>query len=159
MGWDTDWGLDHGCWVVMRHVVPAADVPVFQMSVDFTRQGHFHYDLGRELAPLRERGVLVVASGNIVHNLGLITFSEVASPYDWATEFDEIAKKYITDGNHAPLVDYKKLGAIAHHSIPTPDHYWPMLYALGLQQKGEDIEFFAEGIAYKSISMRSFVIR
>lgn len=156
---DTDWGLDHGAWVVLRRLFPQADVPVFQLSIDATKPPQFHYDLGRELMSLRERGILIVGSGNIVHNLGLITFDEAAPPYDWATEFDELSKKLIQAGDHQKLIDYKKLGTAAHHSIPTPDHYYPLLYTLGLQAPGETVSFFAEGITYQSISMRSLIIQ
>lgn len=159
VGWDLDWGLDHGCWVVIRHMFPNADVPVFQMSLDYTKGPEAHYALAAELGPLREKGVLIIGSGNIVHNLGLITFEENAKPFDWALEFDDTAKKYIADGNFAPLIHYKNLGHAAHESIPSPDHYWPMLYALALKQKGEEVTFFAEGISHSSISMRSFIIQ
>ncbi len=156
--WDEDWGLDHGCWVVLRHLFPNADVPVFQLSLDATKSPQFHYNLAQELAALRRRGVLIVGSGNIVHNLGLITFDEVASPYEWAIEFDELSKKLIIDRNHQSLIDYKKLGSAAHLAIPTPEHYWPLLYVLALQEPDEQVQFFAEGVTHKSISMRSFVI-
>ncbi len=156
--WDEDWGLDHGCWVVIRHLFPNADVPVFQMSLDATKPPQFHYDLAKELAALRRRGVLIVGSGNIVHNLGLISFDHITTPYDWALEFDEVSKKLIDDGNHQALIDYKKLGHAAQLSIPTPDHYWPLLYTLALQEPGESVNFFAEGHTHKSISMRSLII-
>ncbi len=157
--WDEEWGLDHGCWVVIKHLFPNADVPVFQMSIDFTKSSEFHYQLAKELSFLRRRGVLIVCSGNIVHNLGQIVFDEFAKPYDWANEFDEVVAKYITDGNHLPLINYQNLGRAAHLSIPTPDHYWPLLYALSLQEKNETPTFFAEGLVYKSISMRSLIIK
>jgi 4,5-DOPA dioxygenase extradiol len=157
--WDTDWGLDHGCWVVIRHLFPKADVPVFQLSLDARKSPQYHYDLAKELAYLRRKGVLIIGSGNIVHNLGLITFDEDTKPYDWAIEFDAVAKKYITDANHTPLINYKKLGEAAHLSIPTPDHYWPLLYTLALQEPNEQVTFFAEGVTFKSISMRSLIIR
>ncbi|MDO8499823.1 MAG: 4,5-DOPA dioxygenase extradiol [bacterium] len=157
--WDTDWGLDHGCWVVIKRLFPEADVPVFQMSLDATKPPQFHYDLARELHALRRQGVLIIGSGNIVHNLWLITYDETAPPYDWAIEFDEVTKKLITAGDHRALIDYKKMGHAAHLSIPTPDHYWPLLYTLALQEKDEQAYFFVEGLTYKSISMRSVVIR
>lgn len=156
---DMDWGLDHGAWVVLSHLFPKADIPVFQLSIDATKPPQFHYDLAKELAPLRERGVLILGSGNIVHNLGAITFEETPKPYDWALEFDEVSKKLIATGDHQKLINYKNLGTAAHLSIPTPDHYYPLLYTLALQQPHEQIKFFAEGIAYKSISMRSFIIQ
>ena len=158
VGWDTDGGIDHVCWVVMKHLFPGADVPVFQLSLDATKPPAYHYELAKELASLRRQGVLVVGSGNIVHNLGLITFDEVSTPYDWALEFDELSKKYISEGDHKALIDYKKLGHISQLAIPTPDHYWPLLYILALQEKNEQATFFAEGLTYKSISMRSVLI-
>ncbi len=157
--WDIEWGLDHGCWVVLSQMFPSANIPVYQMSLDYTKPSDWHYTLASELAVLREHGVLVVCSGNIVHNLGLITFDEIARPYDWALEFDETSKKLIASGDHQPLIHYQTLGTAAHHSIPSPDHYWPMLYALGLQQKDEQVKFFAEGITFKSISMTSFIVQ
>jgi 4,5-DOPA dioxygenase extradiol len=157
VGWDTDWGLDHGCWVPLLHLFPKADVPVFQMSIDFTKPPSFHYELGKELAELRRHGVMIVGSGNIVHNLGLITFDESAKPFDWAIEFDEKVKDLINKRNFTELTKYQNLGTAAHFSIPSPDHYWPMLYILGLIESDEDVKFFSEGIAYKSISMRSFI--
>ncbi len=156
--WDEDWGLDHGCWVVIKHLFPQADVPVFQMSLDATKPPQFHYDIAKQLSELRRRGVLIISSGNIVHNLGMMTFDEIAKPFDWAIEFDTITKKLIAAGDHQKLIDYKKLGHIANLSIPTPDHYWPLLYTLALQEKNERVDFFAEGLTFKSISMRSLII-
>ncbi len=156
--WDEDWGLDHGAWVVIRHLFPNADVPVFQLSLDATKPPQFHYALAKELAHLRRKGVLIIGSGNIVHNLGLITFDENVKPYDWAIEFDELAKNYITTGDHLPLINYKKLGEAAHLSIPTPEHFWPLLYTLALQESDEQVTYFAEGLTFKSISMRSIII-
>jgi len=157
--WDEDWGLDHGCWVVMKHLFPKANIPVFQMSLDITKSSQFHYELAQELSILREHGVMIIGSGNIVHNLGMISFDDTAKPYDWAIEFDTIAKKLILDGDHQKLINYKKIGHIANLAIPTPDHYWPLLYTLALQQKDERVQFFAEGLVYKSISMRSLLIQ
>ena len=157
--WDEDWGLDHGCWVVIKRLFPKADIPVFQLSLDATKPPQFHYDIAKELSSLRRQGVLIVGSGNIVHNLGMIVFDETAKPYDWALEFDAISKKLITDGDHKKLINYKKFGHAANLSIPTPDHYWPLLYTLALQEKDERVHFFAEGLTYKSISMRSLIIR
>jgi 4,5-DOPA dioxygenase extradiol len=127
------------------------------MSIDFTKPPSFHYELGKELAELRRRGVMIVGSGNIVHNLGLITFDESVKPFEWAIEFDEKVKELINKRDFIKLTKYQNLGTAAHFSIPSPDHYWPMLYILGLIENDEDVKFFSEGIAYKSISMRSFV--
>jgi 4,5-DOPA dioxygenase extradiol len=128
------------------------------MSLDASKSPQFHYDLAKQLATLRRRGVLIIGSGNIVHNLGLITFDELARPFDWAIEFDTLAKQFITDQNHQKLIHYKSLGTMAHLSIPTPDHYLPLLYTLALQEADESVQFFAEGLTFRSISMRSLII-
>jgi 4,5-DOPA dioxygenase extradiol len=155
--WDEEWGLDHGCWVVIRHLFPEASIPVFQLSLDATRSPDFHYNLGKELSYLRRRGVLIVGSGNLVHNLGRITFEEFNTPYDWAIEFDHIAADHISKQNHSALINYKKLGSAANLSVPTPDHFLPLLYTLALQEKDERVNFFSEGITFRSISMRSLI--
>jgi 4,5-DOPA dioxygenase extradiol len=156
VGLDTAWGVDHGAWIVAKRLFPQADIPVFQLSIDYTQPPRFHYELGRELAPLRRRGVLILASGNLVHNLGMLQYEPDAKPYDWALEFDALLAGCILKGEHRRLMDCESLGAGAALAVPTPEHYWPLLYALGLQEQGERPEFFAEGIAHASISMRSF---
>jgi 4,5-DOPA dioxygenase extradiol len=156
---DMDWGIDHGTWIVLHRMFPLADIPVFQMSIDISKPGQFHYELGRELAALREKGVLIMGSGNIVHNLGRIDFNEDAKTFDWASEFDGIAKTLIKKGDHKALIDYGTLGHTAALAIPTPDHYWPLLYTLGLQAKNEEATFPIEGITHGSISMRSVLIK
>lgn len=156
---DEEWGLDHGTWVVMMHLFPKADVPVFQLSIDFPKPGAFHYELGRELAALRERGVLIVGSGNIVHNLGRIAFDPNAKPFDWALEFDELSKNFLEKGDDTSLIAYEKLGPAAKLAIPTPDHYFPLLYALGARRKGEHVSFPVTGIAHGSVSMRAVMFR
>jgi 4,5-DOPA dioxygenase extradiol len=150
---DTSWGLDHGTWSVLCRLFPNADIPVIQLSLDRTQSPAYHYELGRELRELRDRGVLVIGSGNIVHNLGAAFFQDKA--YDWAMEFDEAAKQLIEAGNHAPLVNFQSLGQAARLSIPTSEHYLPLLYTLALQDKNEQLRFFAEGISFGSLSMRS----
>ncbi len=152
---DEDWGLDHGTWVVLKHLFPQADVPVFQMSIDISKPGQFHYDLGQELAPLRNKGVLIIGSGNIVHNLGRMDYERDASAYDWAIEFDQLTKDLIGQGNDRSLVAYEKLGHAALLSVPTPDHYWPLLYTLGVRAKEETVTFPVDGIAFGSVSMRA----
>jgi len=139
-------------------VYPRADVPVFQLSIDISRPAAFHYELGKELAPLREKGVLIVGSGNIVHNLGRVSFEPDATPYDWAMEFDALSRDLIERGDHKALMAYEDLGRPATLSIPTPDHYWPLMYILGLQLPGEPVSFPVEGIAHGSVSMRSVLI-
>jgi 4,5-DOPA dioxygenase extradiol len=148
------WGLDHGAWSVLCRMYPEADIPVVQLSLDRTQHPPFHYDLGRELAPLREEGVLIIGSGNIVHNLRMLQWN-AAEPYPWAAEFDRVAAELILAGEHDRLVIYQTLGEAARLSIPTPEHYLPLLYTLALQQPGEPVSFFAEGLPLGSISMRS----
>lgn len=155
---DLDWGLDHGTWVVLKRMYPDADIPVFQLSLDISRGAEAHYELGRELAALREKGVLVMGSGNIVHNLGRISFEADAPIIPWAQQFDTEAKKLIIGGDHHALIHYEKLGHEAALAIPTPDHYWPLLYTLALHKDGEDLTFPVEGIVNGSISMRAVKI-
>jgi 4,5-DOPA dioxygenase extradiol len=148
------WGLDHGAWSVLRRMYPQADIPVVQLSLDRSQHPSFHYDLGRELQALRGEGVLIVGSGNIVHNLRLLQWHAV-EPYSWAMEFDTLAAELILSGQHDRLVAYPALGEAARLSIPTNEHYLPLLYILALQQPGEPVTFFAEGLPLGSISMRS----
>ncbi len=158
VGWDERWGVDHGCWIVLRRMYPQADVPVFQLSIDATRRSRIHYAIGRELAPLRERGILIVGSGNLVHNLGLMEYEMDAKPFDWAVEHDARTADLIRQGDHERLIDYEKMGEAAALSIPTPDHWWPLLYALGAGSKSEDVSFPIEGISNASVSMRAVLI-
>jgi 4,5-DOPA dioxygenase extradiol len=155
---DQEWGLDHGTWSILNRMFPAADVPVLQLSIDYYQPGQFHYDLAKELSPLREKGVLIIGSGNIVHNLRLAKFGANPTPYDWAIEFDNLSKRLIESKAHDKLIDWESLGEAAKLSIPTPDHYFPMLYALGLQGKEESLTFFNEQLAFGAGSMRSFRI-
>src|SRR5512139_992349 len=150
---DFRWGLDHGAWSVLRRMFPSADVPVVQLSLDRTKGPALHYALGRELRPLREKGILIVGSGNIVHNLGLMVWRDTA--YDWASEFDERVKGLILSGDHDAIVGYPELGEAARLPVPTSEHYLPLLYVLALQEKGEEIRFFSEKVTLGSISMRS----
>lgn len=148
------WGLDHGAWSVLRRMYPDADIPTVQLSLDRTQHARFHYDLGSELKTLREEGVLIVGSGNIVHNLRLLQW-QAREPYPWAAEFDRQAAELILACEHDRLVAYQALGEAARLSIPTSEHYLPLLYILALQQPGETASFFAEGMPLGSISMRS----
>jgi 4,5-DOPA dioxygenase extradiol len=151
---DAEWGLDHGTWSVLRHVFPAADVPVVQLSIDETRPPAFHYETGRRLRPLREDGVLVVGSGNLVHNLHTYAWGgQRVEPYDWAVRFEARARDFLVNGDHAPLVDYGSLGEDALRSIPTPDHYLPLLYVLGAGRQGDAVTFPVEGVDGGSVSM------
>jgi 4,5-DOPA dioxygenase extradiol len=151
---DNSWGLDHGTWSVLRHVYPGADIPVVQLSIDETRPPAFHYEIGRKLAPLRDEGVLIVGSGNLVHNLHAYAWGRrMAEPYDWAVRFERRARELMLAGECQPLIDYPSLGPDAALSIPTPDHYLPLLYVLATRQRGEAIAFPIEGIDGGSISM------
>jgi 4,5-DOPA dioxygenase extradiol len=151
---DDSWGLDHGTWSVLRHVYPAADIPIVQLSIDETKPAAFHFEIGRKIAPLREEGVLIVGSGNLVHNLHTYAWGRQArDPYDWAVRFENAAKEMMLAGDLDPLVNYETLGADAALSIPTPDHYLPLLYVLGAGQSGEQIRFPVEGVDGGSVSM------
>jgi 4,5-DOPA dioxygenase extradiol len=151
---DEHWGLDHGTWSVLCHVYPDADVPVVQLSIDETRPASFHYDLARRLAPLRDEGILIMGSGNVVHNLHTYGWGRrVPQPYDWASRFESRARELMLARNHASLVDYESLGLDASMSIPTPEHYLPLLYVLALQRDDEPITFPVEGMDGGSVSM------
>jgi 4,5-DOPA dioxygenase extradiol len=151
------WGLDHGAWAVLRRMYPAADIPVLQLSLDRTLSPRRHYELARELASLRDEGVLVLGSGNLVHNLRQLQW-DAEEPYPWAAEFDRQVAELILAGDHDRLVEYPDLDEAARLAIPTNEHYLPLLYALALREPGEEVEFFAEGLVYGSISMRSLLI-
>jgi 4,5-DOPA dioxygenase extradiol len=156
---DNSWGLDHGTWSVLRHVYPAADIPVVQLSIDETKPASFHFEVGKKLAPLRDEGVLIVGSGNLVHNLHTYAWGKYPrDPYDWAVRFETAAKEMIFGGDLKPLVNYETLGKDAALSIPTPDHYLPLLYVLATGQQGELIRFPVEGVDGGSISMLSVQI-
>jgi 4,5-DOPA dioxygenase extradiol len=152
---DEDWGLDHGTWTVLRHVFPKADVPIVQLSIDRTQPPQFHFDLGQRLMPLREEGVLIVGSGNIVHNLAQYDWGGEAAPIDWAVRFDQYVQESLASGEAGSLIDYPRLGQDARLSIPTPDHYLPFLYVLGLRQKGEAASYPVEGFDGGTMSMRA----
>ena len=156
VGYDFHWGVDHGAWSVLRRMFPYADVPVVQLSLDRTKDPAFHYGLGRELRPLREKGILIIGSGNIVHNLGRMVWEDTR--YGWAVEFDEVMRRSIQYGDHARIVHYPELGEAARLSVPTNEHFLPLLYVLALQDKGEEVRFFAEKVTLGSISMRSLRI-
>jgi 4,5-DOPA dioxygenase extradiol len=151
---DNSWGLDHGTWSVLRHVYPAADIPVVQLSIDETKSATLHFEIGKRLAPLRSEGILIVGSGNLVHNLHTYAWGRhPRDPYDWAVRFESAAREMMLTGNFKPLVNYETLGADAALSIPTPDHYLPLLYVLGTGQQDEPIRFPVEGVDGGSISM------
>jgi 4,5-DOPA dioxygenase extradiol len=156
---DDRWGLDHGTWSVLFHMYPKADVPVVQLSIDETEAAAFHYGLGKRLSSLRDDGVLLISSGNIVHNLHAYAWGRhPAEPYDWALRFESAVREWLLTGNHAPLVGYEALGQEAELSAPTPDHYLPLLYIIGAQRAGEPVSFPVEGIDGGSVSMLSVQI-
>jgi 4,5-DOPA dioxygenase extradiol len=151
---DEGWGLDHGTWSVLCHVYPKADIPIVQLSIDETRPASFHYDIGQRLAPLREEGILIVGSGNLVHNLHTYAWGQHAvDPFDWAVRFEREARGFLQSGDHRPLIRYETLGREAQLSIPTPDHYLPLLYVVGARADREPLTFPVEGVDGGSISM------
>ena len=152
-GVDPGRGLDHGVWGILVAMYPAADLPVVPLSLDTGRPAEFHYRLGRELAPLRDEGVLVLASGNIVHNLEEFSFSD-PRPLAWAEAFDSEVQRRILARDHPALIDYLRLGPEAHRAVPEPEHYLPLLYALALQAEGEPVEFFNRTV-HSAVSMTS----
>jgi len=154
VGLNFDWGLDHGTWSVLCHVFPEANIPVIQLSIDETQPPEFHYKLAQRLAPLRDENVLVVGSGNLVHNLHTYAWGKhAAEPFDWATRFEAEAKSYLLAHHHEPLIAYESLGRDAQLSIPTPEHYLPLLYVIALQRPGEHVSFPVSGVDGGSISM------
>ena len=153
---DLAWGLDHGTWSVLCHVFPDAEVPVVQLSIDETRAPDFHHDLGRRLMPLRDEGVLILGSGNVVHNLHTYAWGRrPVEPFDWAARFEAFVRARVERGDHGPLVDYLSLGRDAELSIPTPEHYLPLLYVLGASTADDAVGFPTDGMDGGSISMLS----
>ncbi len=154
---DHKWGLDHGTWSVLMNMYPQADIPVLQMSLDVKKDLEEHYQLAKELAFLRKEGVLIVSSGNVVHNLGKVDWDNETKPYDWALQFDEFVAKSIIDQNDPVLIDYLDLGTIAQLAQPTNDHYLPLIYTIGLRESDDALYFFNESIDMCSIGMRSMI--
>jgi 4,5-DOPA dioxygenase extradiol len=153
---DEGWGLDHGTWSVLVHVYPDADIPVVQLSIDETQAPAFHYEMSKRLSPLRDEGVLIVGSGNLVHNLHTYAWGRhPVEPYDWAVRFETTARELLSAGSFAPLVEYETLGRDAMLSAPTPEHYLPLLYVLGQRRKDEPVSFPVEGFDGGSVSMLS----
>jgi 4,5-DOPA dioxygenase extradiol len=156
---DEQWGLDHGTWSVLRHIYPRANVPVVQLSIDLTKPAAFHYEIGKMLAPLREEGFLIIGSGNLVHNLRAYDWSRrLAEPFDWAVRFEERVRELLLAADDNPLINYRTLGNDAMLSIPTPDHYLPLLYVIACRKEGEKLSFPVKGIDGGSISMLSVQI-
>lgn len=154
---DFAWGLDHGAWSILKNMYPNANVPVFQMSIDATKPPLYHFNLAKELFELRNQGVLILASGNIVHNLGILSWDGKIKAFDWALEFDAFVKNNIIDNNPIALIDYQKLGKLATLAHPSNEHYLPLLYALGLRDNTDSVQFFNEDMDLGSLSMRSVV--
>jgi 4,5-DOPA dioxygenase extradiol len=153
---DLRWGLDHGTWSVLVHVYPNADIPVVQLSIDETQPPAFHYEIGKRLAALRDEHVLIVGSGNLVHNLHSYAWGKhPVEPFDWATRFERRARRLLAAGDDGPLIDYETFGRDALLSVPTPEHYLPLLYVLGTRRDGDPISFPVEGVDGGSISMLS----
>jgi 4,5-DOPA dioxygenase extradiol len=159
IGLDNKWGLDHGTWSVLKHIYPDADVPVVQLSLAFNKPPRWHYDLARDLSFLRRKGVLIIGSGNIVHNLGMIDWRNPNGGYDWANEFNMRIKSRILEGDHPSLIHYNELGKEARMAIPTPEHYLPLLYILGLKEKNEEVRLFNDSLTLGSLSMTSVLVR
>lgn len=152
---DHSWGLDHGTWSVLKHAFPNADVPVVQLAIDATKPAAFHHAIGAHLAPLRDEGVLIIGSGNVVHNLRLIGWGGGA-PYDWATRFNDYVRDALSTRQYQRLIDYEQAGADARLAVPTPEHYLPLLYVLGAQRDDEPLRVAIDGIEIRSIGMLSF---
>lgn len=156
---DQSMGLDHGAWTVLKFIYPKADVPVFQLSIDYTQSPQKHFELSQALQKMREKGVLIIGSGNIVHNLGRVDWHNInAETHDWALEFDALVKQKLNTRDFESLINYKKLGSSALLSIPSEDHYLPLIYTLGLASKDEPVSYLYEGFQYAGISMRCFKI-
>lgn len=158
---DHDWGLDHGAWSVIKHLYPDADVPVIQLSLDYRQSPHYHYRLGKELAGLRKRGILIVGSGNMVHNLRLVDWRRIDESgfgFDWALEARAKMNQFLLEGNHQALIDYPSHGQAFRYAIPTPEHYLPLLYAVAMQEKNEAIHLFNDEPIAGSLTMTSVKI-
>ncbi|WP_324214637.1 4,5-DOPA dioxygenase extradiol [Flavobacterium sp.] len=158
---DHDWGLDHGTWTVVRHMYPNADIPVLQLSIDYNKPASYHYNLAKELLQLRRKGVLIIGSGNMVHNLRMVAWDKLNVDnygFDWTQEMNSIFKEKISKGDHQALIEYEKLNKAAVMAIPTPDHYYPMLYALALQTPNDAVEFFNDKAVGGSLTMTSVKI-
>ena len=158
---DHDWGLDHGTWTVVRHMYPEANIPVLQLSIDYTKGPQYHYDLAKELYALRKKGVLIIGSGNMVHNLRMVAWDKMNEPgygYDWALQMNDRFKNLITTGDYKPLINYESLGKEALLAIPTPEHYLPLLYTLGVKGNTDNISFFNDKAVAGSLTMTSVKI-
>jgi 4,5-DOPA dioxygenase extradiol len=161
VGLDEKWGLDHGAWSVIKHMYPLADIPVLEMSLDYYKAPQYHYELARELTALRKNGVLIIGSGNMVHNLGSLAWDHASDQeygFDWAIQSNETFKKLILSGNHKDLINYNDLGREVQMAVPTPDHYLPLLYALALKEENEPVNVFNDKAIMGSLTMTSLKI-
>lgn len=154
---DHEWGLDHGTWTIVRHMYPDATIPVLQLSIDYNQPASYHYEIAKNLAALRKKGVLIIGSGNMVHNLRMVAWDKLNESYgfDWAIEMNTIFKDKINSGDHKALIDYEKLNSAAKLAIPTPDHYCPLIYTLGLKTEKDGISFFNDKPMAGSLTMTS----
>ncbi|GEL11725.1 4,5-DOPA dioxygenase extradiol [Flavobacterium glycines] len=158
---DHEWGLDHGAWSVIKHLYPEANVPVIQLSIDYSKSPQYHFELAQKLSALRHKGILIIGSGNIVHNLRLVDFYNMDVDnygFDWAMEAREKVNSYLLDGNFQALIDYEKRGTAVQLAIPTPEHYLPLIYTLGLKEKNEELSLFNDKLLGGSLSMTSVKI-
>jgi 4,5-DOPA dioxygenase extradiol len=162
VGLDEKWGLDHGAWSVIKHLYPDADIPVIQLSLDYYQSPRYHYDLARELSSLRKKGVLIIGSGNMVHNLGLVKWDKLNSDdysYDWAQEAKEKMISFIINGDHKSLIDYKSQGTAFRLAVPTPEHFLPLLYAIALKEENEKVSIFNDKTIAGSLAMTSVIVQ
>lgn len=161
VGLNDTWGLDHGAWSVVKHLYPMADVPIIEMSIDYTQNAQYHYDLAKEIAALRKKGVLIIGSGNMVHNLGMVAWDKLTADsygYDWAIEANEKMKAFILADDHQSLINFKSQGKAFDLAIPSPEHYLPLIYSLALKEKNENISFFNDKHVAGSLTMTSLKI-
>jgi 4,5-DOPA dioxygenase extradiol len=158
VGLDHEWGLDHGTWSIVKHMYPNADIPVLQLSIDYSKPAQYHFDLAQQLKSLRSKGVLLIGSGNMVHNLRMVAWDKLQEPeygFDWAVEMNAIFKEKIGNRDIQSLIAYEKLGTAAKLAIPTPDHYYPLIYSLALQDNQDEISFFNDKLVGGSLNMTS----
>lgn len=157
VGLDHEWGLDHGTWSIVKNMYPNTDIPVLQLSIDYSQPAQYHYDLAKQLSALRKKGVLIIGSGNMVHNLGMVAWDKLNESFgfDWAIEMNSIFKKKIEENDHTALIQYEKLSSAAKLAVPTPDHYYPLIYTLGLKEEKDSISFFNDKPVAGSLTMTS----
>jgi 4,5-DOPA dioxygenase extradiol len=161
IGLDEKWGFDHGCWCVLKHMYPDADIPVIQLSLDYNKSPQYHYELAQELALYRNNGVLIIGSGNLVHNLRMVAWDKMNSPeygFDWALQANDIFKRLIIEDNHKELIHYTGLGREVMMAVPSPDHFLPLLYTLALKDKNDSVSFFNDKAVLGSLTMTSVKI-